>query len=581
MRLALALSLGLLTFVAVGEEVMAPQGASETGQVLYTFAVPDRAGPESYDVTLAAATLQGITNRDGPVVYLMAGRPGYWLELFSKPGEWLAGRERKPLASLDDLVSLAGDRLKGAVIWDPAVPATANVGTTIAGVEDAVVLSPELAAQYVGKWGLPVTMDLRGEFDGSETGSAKNDAYRWAIREYLAKGRCTSKLVCLYEDPCDTRSGGTATYAVTRDWSVMHRAFVFDLSPWGDEAPGDDPNQVFGTDKATYEMMLSELLRQSNGDHMTELVGFFPFQKYSNIPGHVSGHDPVPTEWETVWLISPYNCYQNTVAGDCYNQSLHSQAPFGPLKQRRPEIDETVAPKAYVCFLMADYDSAQPLYDFLPKHWDDPRRGEIPLCWGVNPNLLESYPDIIARMYRTATPNDVIQSDASAAGYMNPNRIQPKYLDLFTRHNKRFFEMADMTMAPMVLDWDEPSDAVKDAFAQFAPNGLATIVMDLHNTGGKAPRPHVWKGMPVTELLNHTCNYSSADQTADAMYHLMRQRGPAEPGFYFFRIVWVGPSTVIGALDALRAKHPELDFEVVEPYTFFAKLKRHLVRQGG
>ncbi len=577
MRLFFILLLAVAT-CATAEERGATMNASE--RTLFTFAVPDSTGPERYDITMAAATLQGMINRDGPRLYLMAARPAYWLDLFSKPGNWLAGRERKALASLDDLASLAGDRLKGTVIWDPAVPATANVATTIAGVEDAVVLSPELADRYLGKWGIPVTMDLRGKFDGSETGSAKNDAYRWAIREYLAKGKCTSRLVCLYEDSADTRAGGNTVYVVTRDWPVMRRAFVFDLSPWGDERPGDDPDQPLGTDKATYEMMLAELLKQSAGAHMTELVGFFPFQKYSNIPGHASAHDPVPTEWETVWLISPYNCYQNTVAGDCYNQSFHNQAPLSPLKQHRPKADTKVEAKSYVCFLMADYDSAQPLYDFLPKHWDDPKRGEIPLCWGVNPNLLESYPDIIEHMYKTATPNDVIQSDASAAGYMNPNRVRPQYLDLFTRHNRRFFKMADMTMAPMVLDWDEPSDAVKDAFAQFAPDGLATIVMDLHHTGGKPPKTHLWKGMPVTELLNHTCNYSSAEQTAEAMYGVMRQRKPGDPGFYFFRIVWVSPSTVIGAVDTLRETHPELDFEVVGPYDFFSKLKAHLAGRG-
>ena len=43
---------------------------------------------------------------------------------------------------------------------------------------------------------------------------------------------------------------------------------------------------------------------------------------------------------------------------------------------------------------------------------------------------------------------------------------------LFTRHNKRFFERCDMSMAPMVLDWDQPTEAVKDAFVEFAPGRL-------------------------------------------------------------------------------------------------------------
>src|SRR5437763_12384351 len=98
--------------------------------------------------------------------------------------------------------------------------------------------------------------------------------------------------------------------------------------------------------------------------------------------------------------------------------------------------------------------------------------------WGINPNLLETYPDLIAYFYETATPNDVFAADASAAGYMNPNRVRPEFLPLFVEHNQKFFREADMTIAPMVLDQDEPSPPVKDAFAQFAPDGLATIVQD-------------------------------------------------------------------------------------------------------
>lgn len=121
--------------------------------------------------------------------------------------------------------------MKGAVIWDPAVPATLNVATTIAGVKDGVVLSPELAEQSLSKWKLPVLDDLRGKFDGAESGSKKNDTYRWAVREFLEKDLCSSHLLCLFEDASMARAAGNVSYIVTRDWAVQNRAFVFDLSP--------------------------------------------------------------------------------------------------------------------------------------------------------------------------------------------------------------------------------------------------------------------------------------------------------------------------------------------------------------
>jgi hypothetical protein len=141
------------------------------------------------------------------------------------------------------------------------------------------------------------------------------------------------------------------------------------------------------------------------------------------------------------------------------------------------------------------------------------------------------------------------------------------------KHNRRFFREADMDLAPMVLDWDQPSADVKDAFRKFAPGGFATIVMDLHGTGGKLPEPQVWKGMPVMELLNHTCNFENAGQTATAMARVFKKAGNPAPGFYFFRIVWVNPTNIADTLDALRRQLPDLNFEVLDPHTFFALFK--------
>ena len=543
---------------------------------LHTYTLSPDGTPAAYDEAMAVACLQGIINRAAPDLYVLSptnARPQFWLDLLAKDGRWLEGRARKPQADLSALVKLAGKRLKGAIIWDPAVPASANVATTLAGADDAVVLSPELAARYLPQWRLPVLQDLRGKFTGAETGSRKNDAYRWALRECLAKGLCSSHLLCLFEDSFATRARGDLSYVVTRDWAVRQRAFVFDLSPWGDEQPGDDPGQRLGLDLETYHLILAETLRQAAGKHMTELTGFFAFSKYSHMPDHPSAHEGVPTEWESVWLMSPYNCYQNTISSDCFNQSLHSQAPRHPLKQPRPAKLPALAQKAYICLLMADYDSATPLYDFLPKHWHNADRGKTPLAWGINPNLLETYPDLIAYFYETASPADSFTADASAAGYLNPNRIRKEYLPLFVRHNQQFFREADMTIAPMVLDQDQPSPDVKDAFQQFAPDGFATIVDDLHRRGGRLPERQVWKGMPILELLNDTCNSPESGQIAAVMANVIQSRGNVVPGFYLFRTVWVNPSTITEGLATLRRQHPELKVEVLSPHAFFALFK--------
>jgi hypothetical protein len=205
----------------------------------------------------------------------------------------------------------------------------------------------------------------------------------------------------------------------------------------------------------------------------------------------------------------------------------------------------------------------------MPTRWDDEKRGSMPFLWGINPNLSETYPDIMQYLYETKTDNDFFAADASAAGYMNPNRIDPAYLPLFINHNKKFYEQWDMSLSPMVLDWDEPSAAVKDAFTQFSPDGFATIVIDFHGNGGKLPTPHVWNGMPVIELINNAANFHNAEQTAKEMSSSIPKSTDETPKYYFFRIVWTSPNQVISAISRLKEMRPELDIEVIDAYNFF------------
>ncbi|RNC64987.1 GxGYxYP domain-containing protein [Proteiniphilum sp. X52] len=538
---------------------------------MYVYTLKGSSTVSSYDEAMAVACIQGILNRDGIHLYVLSNtlnKPSYWLDKFMARG-WLAGKEQVPVSSFEQLLELTKTKLKGVIIWDTEVPATMNVATTLAGLEDALVLSPDMANTYLEKLGLPVIKDFRGVFTGVETGSKKNDAYRWAIREFLETGRCNPHWLYLYEDSYMTRHKGNVGYVVTRDWAVYNRGFVYDLSPWGDETPLDDPGQALGTDLQTYKLMLEAVLKLTKGQQMTEVAGFFSFPKYSNIEGYPSKHDPVPTEWETVYQISPYNCYQNTVAHNCFNQSIHSQAPQKQMKQGRPQLRAPENGKTYISILMADYDSATPLYEFMPTHWEDKARGSMPFLWGINPNLSESYPDIMQYLYETKTDNDFFAADASAAGYMNPNRIDPAYLPLFIRHNKKFYEQWDMSLSPMVLDTDEPSPAVKDAFVEFSPDGFATIVIDFQNAGGKLPEPHIWKGMPVIELINNAGNFYNAEQTAREMSVSIPASKDEIPQYYFFRIIWTSPNQVISAINRLKEIRPELDIEVIDAYNFF------------
>lgn len=542
------------------------------------FRLADSGDPlDRFDTAVMAACVQGIVNRSAPRLYLdeasPSSRPAYWKALLQREGEWLYGARWEELESLEALLEWAGARLHGQVIWDPHVPATLNVATTVAGVEDAIVTSPEKAESCP----LPVMLDLRHRFDGRASGSAKNDAYRWCLDAYLRTGRCSLRKLFLEDDAWTLREQGLVTHAVNRDGIVASRGFVFDLSPWSDEAPADEPRQPVGVDASTYRAILETVERGAGGRWLTELIGFFAFRKYSSEGRPGSRHAPVPTEWETVYQATPYGVYQSTLTTNVFNQSFHAHARVNlqPVKPRPPR-PPPLAPVTYLCFHMGDYDSPYALYERMPRYWEDPYRGELPLAWGVSPHLMDTFPDLIERLYRTATPNDFFVADAGAAGYFNPSRVPAEKWPLFIRHNRQAFSRAGYRMAPMVLDWSEPSAQTLDAFRQFAPDGFGTIIHDFHRGVMGSIDPRIWKGMPVIEMTNAGCEIKDPHEAATLLLEQAPEAQAGEPRFIYWRRAWTYPSTVGDTLHRLRSLSAGTSFVPLDPATFFHLLKQHL-----
>ena len=100
-------------------------------------------------------SLQGVVNRRRPRLYLYWGTDPTNLE-------WLKST-RIPYTMTNQPLSLF-DRYRsevcGAIVYDPNVPDTINLATTLAGVHGAVIATAELASQFQ----LPIVEDLRGRF---------------------------------------------------------------------------------------------------------------------------------------------------------------------------------------------------------------------------------------------------------------------------------------------------------------------------------------------------------------------------------------------------------------------------------
>jgi len=141
-------------------------------QYLWEMDLSDPAQAASaYDQMQLVAALQGIVNREAPRLYVNFSGPNsfydgypdeYWLAQLQGPGAMLAGQAMVPVADLDSLIRMFRPFLRGSVIWDPKVWSTANVATTVAGVEDVVPIrydpSPgSLYSRYVAPTVAPGT----------------------------------------------------------------------------------------------------------------------------------------------------------------------------------------------------------------------------------------------------------------------------------------------------------------------------------------------------------------------------------------------------------------------------------------
>ena len=184
------------------------------------------------------------------------------------------------------------------------------------------------------------------------------------------------------------------------------------------------PRSGSGLDLETYRLILAETLRHPAGKQMTELTGFFAFSKYANMPGHKSraragadrmgdGLADLPLQ-----LLPEHRCQrllQSIAAQPGAAAAAHAASPA--------QVDPA-REKAYSASSWPTTTRPRRSTTFCPTTGTTPDRGKIPLAWGINPNLLETYPDLIAYFYSNRhRRQDTFTADASAAGYMNPNRV--------------------------------------------------------------------------------------------------------------------------------------------------------------
>jgi hypothetical protein len=592
-----------------------------------------------YDTLIFLATLQGIVNRDRPQLYLLhdyqrwetPGVDTFWLEKYQEAGQpygWLAETQIIELDSFDEVLQTFADQVQGVVLWDPAVPATLNVATTLAGVENLAVLRANSNLQLLITNYLKTKRSLVGLFKPGattlpnsatpSTGSPKTDAYLWAKENYLDTGLANPLFLAYLEDgwPAtlynhqEMSHGGV--YALERDYVVQQRGFAFDLSPWADEAPNDDPNQPLGTDAALLKTIVEAAEHQGGGE-LIKVWGFIPwYEKYAAPPGLGSSqHPPIKGEWASTWLFSQHGAYLQGGGGDVFglamaNISVHK---FGP----RPSLRTPPAPpspteligqgfltaagqvtpdRTFIMFYLGDYDLAHPVATLLANYaaspWQDARRGQIPLAWGLNPALVEDIPGIITYLYESKTREDYFVAANSGAGYLNPDALSEVGLARWLGRSGQFYRQYGYDLQGFLLNGNGAAMSQRrlDAFTFLTPAGILTPDFEIDE-----PWPRLQLGTPlsvlVTEALAGTPDVA-VEAVNSAYRRVVLEQG--RPPFLAFRSSFQSATFLWGVRDRLQAQeatgqikgnsgeivHPH--YTVVDAYTFFALLERWLER---
>ena len=553
-----------------------------------------------WDTSHAVASLQGIVNRHEPRLFTRYNSEpdDFWWNLMTAEGGWLHDRTIKSVDEIEELFSYFQDSIRGVAVYDERVPATSNIASSVAGVEDLACLRyderPDSLYRRLVEGGprLPVKLRLlqqdgsllftgKGGIPGTDlpsTGSAKNDAYRWLIEKYIKTGRTNPNLVGYYIDSfwlnCYFAEEPQNHTLCNHDYVIANRGVVVDLNVWEDEAPVDEPDQIPGTDLDTLKQIFRACYDQSGGKSMIHVPGFVPWAfKYTTFQSEdwSSGgtHNEFKTEWRFTEILTSFNGYKDADAlsmSSLPNASFYRHYPLPeviPQKSPRPSRESLIEqgildqegriiPRYYYAHYQGDWDAAAWIYWVMPKNWTDPQRGAVPMTWPINPNLADRFPVGMHWLRQTATENYTFVAGDSGAGYVIPNLLTnrihsdlPSGVPAWEEHCRRYYQQWDLSATGFLIDGEAPpmTEESWDAYARFSPGGVGV-------QKSKVPRG-VHHGMPYIRI-NRDLQHELEHQVETLLSHVDKE----ELKLIYHRSVLRPPSQYVALDQALQGEAP-------------------------
>ncbi len=573
-----------------------------------------------YDVINMVSALQGLVNRDEPQLYIfyvrerLSGRKinvdRYWFEKLRAADGFLNDTKINYITDLGSLLKQFREYYTMLTLWDPDVPATGNLAVTLAGTDSFLPIrhdpSPNsLFSQLADIIEIPPGERFTDKFTGVgtivnteqvTTRVKKNDSYRWAKELYLDTGLCSSTHLGFFLDPADwdPRAEGVQypdlqnCMIVNHDYFVAKSAFIVDLDPWWDEVPTDIEPSPFlqGIDEKTLQLIMNSAYQNTvEGERIIRVGGFVPWWvKYSNYQNVGGKYKPAETVEEFISYMSAYN---GIIDGGGYPFAALANASFYqhiPLQDRyfqnEVPMRSPLENKNYLLFVIGDFNSSSLLYQTIPSLWEDMDRGYIPIAWAISPLLSERVPHVFDYLYKTRTSNDYFVSGTAGAGLNYPNRFVPPREhsnlgnDLFfwEKIARKFYTKFDLPISVAAnLDQETLRSAQFDStlqqrFLSFSPHGVGTL------------KPFQDKLVSnVLPFLEESAWFDKRTLPMNQVAQQIHEIGSTgKPVFHLYRFNLASPTALHYLLQTLKTQRPDLNYEAVDPYTFFYLYRQHL-----
>jgi len=335
---------------------------------------------------LLAVSIQGIVNKNEPQVFLKwTSLDPAWLSYFVQKG-YISSTEN--INTLSELVNKFRQQIKGKIIYDPNMQVTVNIATMLAGVKDAMIVSPTQAEQYPD---IPVVEDLRNRWEKDV------DAYCWMFDNYWDE--MNHHVLCVL----------WPWHLATRDYMIQNKIFIFWISgtvdgqnPWAD---------------TLQEITFAEKLLSKTPPNIPVLGYCWA--------GKGVGIGEIPS----VALFAGFAKYL-VGSSDGGNMSLLSGIPPGNYQRKKPPAPTLQRDKVYISFVVSDGDNL-PVLSIAHRDtwWVDSNRGKFALGWTISPAAIDVIPSVLEYYYDTATENDDFMAAVSGIGYTYPDSYAKRYKD--------------------------------------------------------------------------------------------------------------------------------------------------------